>query len=623
MHAKTLALLLLGSTLGRAETLQIQSSAGWLESAWATWKPVSGAESYRVTWSGAGKVDQVADAPLVRSYGDYLRVDLPGLATGAYTVKIEAMAGGKVLAWASTPSLAVAAHDRSGFAYAGGRLPGAYAKDGTLEAGAVVLYVTEKTKNTVQATVTGASANPCIGFQAILDALKKGKDTLLFAFRLVGRITDPAYTLGGDVVIENGNNAASRITLEGVGHDATADGWGIRLKNASNVEVRNLGVMNVDSDEGDDVGLQQGNDHIWVHHMDLFYGLAGGDADQAKGDGSLDCKKSTFVTFSYNHFWDNGKSNLLGLSEGAMADLYITYHHNWYDHSDSRHPRVRFYSAHVYNNYYDGNSKYGIGSTEGSSVFAEGNYFRHCKHPMMTSMQGTDVWSEAKKANDYKDIPTFSAEDGGNIKAWNNFMEGQARFVAYGDAAYPNPTVDFDAFVATSRDQRVPATVKAYQGGKTYDNFDTDASLMYTYVPDQPAKARDLVVERAGRTGGGDFRWHFDNAVDDTSSSVNQGLKAALLAYRGSVQGIQGEGPLPVAALGRSRAAGSGIRFDPVSRRILPTEGSAGMRVRIRALDGAEILDAALPAQGLPLRSLPSGLCLVETRAGTTVLSLP
>ena len=38
---------------------------------------------------------------------------------------------------------------------------------------------------------------------------------------------------------------------------------------------------------------------------------------------------------------------------------YITYHHNWFDHSDSRHARVRTMSVHMYNNYYDGNAKYG------------------------------------------------------------------------------------------------------------------------------------------------------------------------------------------------------------------------------------------------------------------------
>ena len=177
--------------------------------------------------------------------------------------------------------------------------------------------------------------------------------------------------------------------------------------------------MLTDSSEGDNIGLQQENDHIWVHNCDFFYGEAGSDSDQAKGDGALDCKKSTYVTFSYNHFWDSGKSNLLGLSEDTTDGLYITYHHNWYDHSDSRHPRIRFYSAHVYNNYYDGNSKYGVGACLGSSVLVEGNYFRNCKKPMMISMQGSDTSG------------TFSKEDGGMIKAYNNYMIGQDSYIPY------------------------------------------------------------------------------------------------------------------------------------------------------------------------------------------------
>lgn len=50
---------------------------------------------------------------------------------------------------------------------------------------------------------------------------------------------------------------------------------------------------------------------------------------------------------------------------------YITYHHNWFDHSDSRHARVRTMSVHMYNNYYNGNAKYGVGSTMGSSIYIE------------------------------------------------------------------------------------------------------------------------------------------------------------------------------------------------------------------------------------------------------------
>ena len=184
---------------------------------------------------------------------------------------------------------------------------------------------------------------------------------------------------------------------------------------------------------GGNIGLQQDNEYVWVHNCDFFYGDAGSDADQVKGDGALDCKKSTYVTFSYNHFWDSGKSNLLGLSEGSNAGLYITYHHNWYDHSDSRHPRVRYYSAHVYNNYYDGNAKYGVGSTLGSSVFVENNFFRNCKYPMLTSMQGTDVYGGAEG--------TFLGENGGSIKAFSNTISGATRLVYYNATTLP---VEFD-----------------------------------------------------------------------------------------------------------------------------------------------------------------------------------
>ena len=302
--------------------------------------------------------------------------------------------------------------------------------------------------------------------------------------------------------------------------------------------------MNVDSKEGDNIGLQQDNQYVWVHNNDFFYGHAGSDKDQVKGDGALDCKLSTYITFSYNHFWDNGKSNLLGLKEGTSEGYYITYHHNWYDHSDSRHPRVRYYSAHVYNNYYDGNAKYGAGSTLGSSVFMEANYFRNCKYPMMTSLQGTDVYASGTK-RDPTNNGTFSKEAGGTIKAYNNYMEGSYTFIPYGASKYIlkgeetaigdiDSKVDFDAYVVTSRDAKVPATVKSYSGENTYNNFDTDKSIMYSYTVDSPEQAVANVRAYAGRVQGGDFKWNFDNSVDDASSDVNQKLKDALMAYKGS-----------------------------------------------------------------------------------------
>ncbi|MEP6930467.1 MAG: T9SS type A sorting domain-containing protein [Flavobacterium sp.] len=541
-----------------AQQVQINESSGWLESAFVKWQPVSNAQSYNVYYTGQGITDRKIDDQLIRSYGSYFRADIPGLKAGSYTVKIKPVISGTEGSGSTTGNLTVVAQDRNGFAFDSGRVPGGYKIDGTPKDNAVIVYITQNTKNTVSLNITGASANPCVGLQNILYAIKKGKDTRPFIFRLIGNITDMTVMEGGDVVIENANNASSYVTFEGVGTDAVANGWGVRLKAASNIEVSNLGFMNCNSTAGDNVGMQQDNDHVWVHNCDLFYGNAGSDADQIKGDGALDNKTSTYITLSYNHFWDNGKASLLGLSEGTTAGLYITYHHNWFDHSDSRHPRVRYYSAHIYNNYFDGVAKYGSGSTLGSSLFVEGNYFRNSKHPMLTSLQGTDIWDEANQVNNAGTMGTFSGEAGGSIKAFNNTFDADIatnnmRFVAYGDT---NPlynisgkissTTDFDAYAATSRGEVVSSNVKSKSGANTYNNFDTNAALyVKNLTVEQPAAAKTKTIQYAGRVSGGDLKWTFNNATDDTSSLVITALKSALTNYSSTLISVQGESNPP------------------------------------------------------------------------------
>jgi len=540
----------------------INKTGGWMESAFVEWVPVSGADSYNVYYTGGGQTDKKIDNPLIRSYNTYFRADVPGIPAGDYTIKVAAVTGGVEGTPTTTGTITVIAQDRTGFAFDGGRLPGGYNMNGAPKTGAVILYITQNTKNSISyniVTSTKGTTTNYVGLQNILYGIKKGLDTRPFIIRLIGNITDMTVMEGGDITIENGQNPLCSLTIEGVGADAVVNGMGVRIKNATNIEVSNLGFMNCDSTAGDDVGMQQDNNHIWVHNCDLFYGDAGSDADQIKGDGALDNKGTTFCTFSYNHFWDNGKASLLGLSEGTTTGLYVTYHHNWFDHSDSRHPRVRFYSAHIYNNYFDGNAKYGSGSTLGSSLFVEGNYFRNAKHPMMISMQGTDVWSSAKNANDPANQGTFSSENGGMIKSYNNIFDADIatndmRFVAYND---PNPafnkagiissTTDFDAYVPATRAELVPNTVISKLGSNTYNNFDTDPALyVKTLVVDAPAVAKTKVMQYSGRVSGGDLKWTFNNASDDASYLVITGLKSLLTNYTSNMLYVQGETPVIV-----------------------------------------------------------------------------
>ncbi len=530
------AIPLFGNGLNLMNASITQKTVGsGLESAYIEWDNFANADGYNVYISNQNGGYTQLDNELIRLYKDgsssYWRADAVGLKAGNYKFKVVPIVDGNedTASQVESENITVEAHDRTGFAWVNGATTGAYNLDGTIKDNANIIYVTEDTKNTVSLDVQTSSSGKvenAKGLQNILDLYKKGYESKPLVVRIIGKVTDPSTLDGGDIVI-SGSGSDKRIncgiTFEGIGEDATLYGYGIRVKNASNVEIRNIGVMLTDSDEGDSIGLQQENDHVWVHNCDLFYGEPGSDSDQVKGDGALDCKKSTYITFSYNHFFDTGKSNLLGLSENTTDNLYITYHHNWYDHSDSRHPRIRFYSAHVYNNYYDGNSKYGVGACLGSSVLVEGNYFRNCKKPMMISMQGTDTSG------------TFSKEDGGMIKAYNNYMIGQESYIPY-----LQDNKSFDAFEVSSIDDKVPSSVTSLQGGKTYNNFDT-SSIMYEYKADSPEEAKNKVEKYAGRLNGGDFKWTFDDSKDDESDKLSAELKNALESYESNLLSVGGD----------------------------------------------------------------------------------
>ena len=209
----------------------------------------------------------------------------------------------------------------------------------------------------------------------------------------------------------------------------------------------------------------------------------------------------------------------------------ICYHHNWFDHSDSRHPRVRTSSVHVWNNYYDGVAKYGIGVTMGASVFVESNYFRNTKYPMMISKQGTDAKGDG----------TFSGEAGGVLKSYGNIFAEKGSHFSY--VTWKQSNTDFDAYEVESPSEKVPATIVAKAGGTSYNNFDTDASKMYTYTPDAtvdiPAKVTGFYG--AGRLNQGDIHYTFNNATDDADYGRCAGLDAILSSYKTSLVGIFGD----------------------------------------------------------------------------------
>ncbi|MFI9007840.1 hypothetical protein ACIGNX_11485 [Actinosynnema sp. NPDC053489] len=148
-----------------------------------------------------------------------------------------------------------------------------------------------------------------------------------------------------------------------------------------NVVVRNL----VFRDWADDaVNVQMFSHHVWIDHNDMSRGH----------DGAIDIKRgSGHVTVSWNHTHHHTKNMLLGHDDGNAAQdvgrLKVTYHHNWFDRTPQRNPRVRFGEpVHVFNNYYLYNTDVGVACQADSGCVVEGNYFEDVEEPVSNSYAG-------------------------------------------------------------------------------------------------------------------------------------------------------------------------------------------------------------------------------------------
>lgn len=521
--------------------VEITEAKGWLESAYVKFKKLGDCTLYHVYIKGGDFASYTRiDSMLVRSYGDTYRADMVGLKAGNYDMRVVPVSKGKELETNANEATAMTVlnYDRSGFAHLDNTGVGAYNDDGSLKSDARVIYVTAQTAKTVTCEVkTGSKATNVTtftGLQAILDAYQKGYETRPLDVRFIGLVEKAdldAVSSSSEGLQIKGKAAYSNlyITLEGIGDDATLRGFGLLLRNAANVELRNFAIMRC---MDDCVSIDTDNKFIWVHHLDFFYGQKGSDADQVKGDGTTDIKgDSQYITVAYNHYFDSGKSSLCGMTSESEPN-YIDYHHNWFDHSDSRHPRVRTMSVHVWNNYYDGCAKYGVGATSGSSVFVESNYFRATKDPMLISQQGTDA----------KGGGTFSGETGGMIKSYGNVYADKGPSSNFTPITQHESAASFDCYEVAARDEQVPGSVKALVGGTAYNNFDTNSSLMYTYKPAAATQVPAVVMgwTGAGRLDKGDFKWTFSSS-DDSSYTINAALSTAIDSYQSKMVGISAE----------------------------------------------------------------------------------
>ena len=483
-------------------------AGGWNESIYVEIPKVTDASAItEVSWTGTAsdKLDEDGLKYLVRTTGgNGTRIDIPGLKAGTYDLSITVNGSGKL----TKTGIEVYAYDRSGYAhfnYTDG--VGAYKDDGTLKDNAIVVYVTDENKNDVELTVGNTTVK---GIGNILNSVGKecgepghegqckmtpdgkvvyGKANgnkgiiqklseadIPLVVRFVGVVSDsglgkpgtfsaasPSLIDGltaydsvdyGGSVGDNGHMARMKsgenITLEGIGYDATIDGWGFHFMCESansqygkSFEVRNLIFINTPEDAIGMEGVQSGGqitasvERCWIHNNEFYSPniTSPAESDKSEGDGSVDFKRGQYFTCSYNYFERCHKTNLVGSSDSSLQ-YNLTYHHNYWYLCKARGPLTRQANVHMYNNLVDMQTDYAQQTRANAYIFSEYNMFYASKNPQ-------------------------NVKGGGPIKSYHDSI-----------ASYDGAT---DATIVEDKTQYVSNNNK-------YSRFDIDSSL--SYIPE-------------------------------------------------------------------------------------------------------------------------------------------
>ncbi|GIE94145.1 pectate lyase family protein [Paractinoplanes rishiriensis] len=214
---------------------------------------------------------------------------------------------------------------------------------------------------------------------------------LLAAIATPGPLT---ICVSGTITLPAGMyDVTSDKSILGVGSNAGITGGGFNIglpvsdittqpaDAVHNVIIQNLSFRGASDDS---INVQMFSHHIWIDHNDLAQGY----------DGLLDVKRgSSYVTISWNRTHNHTKNMLLGHDDNNGAQdigrLKVTYHHNWFDRTPQRNPRVRFGEpVHVYNNYFVYNTDTGVACQANAGCLVEGNYFEDVEEPVTNSYAG-------------------------------------------------------------------------------------------------------------------------------------------------------------------------------------------------------------------------------------------
>ncbi|MDO3382137.1 pectate lyase family protein [Gilvimarinus algae] len=270
--------------------------------------------------------------------------------------------------------------------------------------------------------------NTVVGFASLGDGTTGGSggDTVTVSTgaelvqALAGKGSDPlTIFVDGTLTPENSGTDKFEVTdmadvsIIGVDNNALLDGIGIKVKDASNIVIRNLTIRFVDTGEKDGISLEGPASNIWIDHNEIYNTL---DSDKDYYDELVSGKRNVDnVTISYNYLHDSWKTSLWGSSDTDDAHRRITFYANYWENASSRMPLFRFGEAHILNNVYKDVSSTAVNSRMGATIRVEGTVFENVQNPIV-SFYSSEVGYWDLAGNLYTNI-SWSNPSGGDIIA--------------------------------------------------------------------------------------------------------------------------------------------------------------------------------------------------------------
>lgn len=174
------------------------------------------------------------------------------------------------------------------------------------------------------------------------------------------------FAVSGTINLASRLDVTSFKTIDGRGADVTIAGRGLILAEVESVIIVGLRFADGDpSGNADAIQIRDGSHDIWVDHCSLT----------GWGDGLVDITRgATNVTVSWSRFSDQDKVMLIN-GENGPNPLRVTLHHNVFERTVQRNPRVRFAQVHAFNNVLRDWGDYGIQVAAEGQLVSQANMY--------------------------------------------------------------------------------------------------------------------------------------------------------------------------------------------------------------------------------------------------------